>query len=176
VHIISLLFINSNLFCYLYYPLSSYSNQQSSKQTFCKNAFNEGEIFSKKKGFEFVFAGNIVTNTTKHTNYKEETYMITNRRSKLLAGGLAVLFTFGGLAGCGDGVDQDNGISDGEQKDAIDKDTKKEADTSFKDAKENLKEAKDDIEKELKDKGVGDGVDQDNGISDGEKKDEPDNL
>ncbi|MDQ1143591.1 hypothetical protein QE429_000418 [Bacillus sp. SORGH_AS 510] len=101
--------------------------------------------------------------------------MITKRRRNLVAGGLAVLLTFG-LAGCGDGVDQDNGISDGEQKDAIDKDTKKEADTSFKDAKENLKEAKEDIEKELKDKGVGDGVDQDNGISDGEKKDQPDNL
>ncbi|MGG3561243.1 hypothetical protein ABES03_06535 [Neobacillus rhizosphaerae] len=102
--------------------------------------------------------------------------MITKRRKNLVAGGLAVLLTFGGLAGCGDGVDQDNGISDGEQKDAIDNDTKKEADTSFKDAKENLKEAKKDIENELKKDGVGDGVDQDNGVSDGEKKDEPDNL
>lgn len=102
--------------------------------------------------------------------------MITRRRKNLAAGGLAVLLTFGGLAGCGDGVDQDNGISDGEQKDAVDNDTKKEADTSFKDAKENLKEAKEDIEKELKDNGVGDGVDQDNGVSDGEKKDEVDNL
>ncbi|NGY75993.1 hypothetical protein F6Y02_05655 [Bacillus megaterium] len=43
---------------------------------------------------------------------------------KLVAGGMAAALTFGGLAGCGDGVDQDNGVSDGEQKDEMDKDTK----------------------------------------------------
>jgi hypothetical protein len=118
------------------------------------------------------FAGNI----NSRRRIKGGVYMITNKRNKLLAGGLAALLTFGGLAGCGDGVDQDNGISDGEQKDAIDKDTKEGANDSFEDAKDNLKEAKQDIEKELKEDGVGDGVDQDNGISDGEKKDEADNL
>ena len=38
-------------------------------------------------------------------------------KKTFLTGGLAALLTFGGLAGCGDGVDQDNGISDGAQKD-----------------------------------------------------------
>ena len=42
-------------------------------------------------------------------------------KKTFLTGGLAALLTFGGLAGCGDGVDQDNGISDGEQKDEVDK-------------------------------------------------------
>ena len=41
-------------------------------------------------------------------------------KKTFLTGGLAMLLTFGGLAGCGDGVDQDNGISDGEQKDEVD--------------------------------------------------------
>ncbi|MBZ5751252.1 hypothetical protein [Metabacillus rhizolycopersici] len=40
-------------------------------------------------------------------------------KKTFLTGGLAVLFTFGGLAGCGDLVDQDNSISDGEQKDVV---------------------------------------------------------
>lgn len=37
-------------------------------------------------------------------------------KKRLLVGGLAVSLTFGGLAGCGDGVDQDNGISDGQKR------------------------------------------------------------
>lgn len=97
-----------------------------------------------------------------------------NKKS-LLTGGLAAMLTFGGLAGCGDGVDQDNGISDGEQKDQLDEDTKKEANETYKEAKDNIEDAKDNIEGELKKEGIGDGVDQDNGISDGEKKDEVDN-
>jgi hypothetical protein len=103
-------------------------------------------------------------------------------KKTFLTGGLAVLFTFGGLAGCGDLVDQDNGISDGEQKDGVDNDTKKEAKDTLKEAKNTLKEANDnlqdtkkDVEDKLKGEGIGDGVDQDNGISDGEKKDELDN-
>jgi hypothetical protein len=96
-------------------------------------------------------------------------------KKRLLFGGLAVSLTFGGLAGCGDGVDQDNGINDGQQKDTVDNDTKKEANGTIDDAQENLKEAMNNVEKELKEDGVGDGVDQDNGISDGEKKDELDN-
>jgi hypothetical protein len=88
-----------------------------------------------------------------------------------LYGGLAVSLTFGGLAGCGDGVDQDNGISDGEKKDAIDTDTKQKTNG----AAQGAKEAVNNVEKKLEDNGVGDGVDQDNGISDGEKKDELDN-
>lgn len=78
------------------------------------------------------------------------------------AGGLAMLLTFGGLAGCGDGVDQDNGINDGEQKDQIDNDTKSEAKNTLDKAKENLNEVKKDVETELKKEGIGDGVDQDN--------------
>ena len=112
-------------------------------------------------------------------------------KKTFLTGGLAALLTFGGLAGCGDGVDQDNGISDGEQKDVVDKDTKKEAKGTLDEANKNLQEAERNVEdalKEegveteksvedaLKEKGIGDGVDQDNGVSDGEKKDELDNT
>ncbi|WP_160724162.1 hypothetical protein [Bacillus sp. USDA818B3_A] len=96
-------------------------------------------------------------------------------KKTLLAGGLAALLTFGGLAGCGDGVDQDNGVSDGQQKDAVDKDTKEASNDSLQQAKENLEDIQEDVEAELKEKGVADGTDQDNGVSDGEKKDAPDN-
>jgi hypothetical protein len=95
-------------------------------------------------------------------------------KKRLLYGGLAISLTFGGLAGCGDGVDQDNGISDGEQKDAIDNDTKQDSNGTMQEAEENLKEAVNNVEKELEANGVGDGKDQDNGVSDGEKKDEVD--
>ena len=101
--------------------------------------------------------------------------MTMDWKKRLLIGGFAVSLTFGGLAGCGDGVDQDNGISDGEKKDAIDNDTKQEANGTMQDAEENIKDAVNNVEKKLKDNGVGDGVDQDNGITDGEKKDELDN-
>jgi hypothetical protein len=82
--------------------------------------------------------------------------MTIDMKKRLVMGGLAIALTFGGLAGCGDGVDQDNGPSDGEQKDQIDNDTKSE------------------VEKNVDDSGVNDGVDQDNGITDGEEKDEVD--
>ena len=95
--------------------------------------------------------------------------MQMNWKKRLLVGGLAVSLTFGGLAGCGDGVDQDNGISDGQQKDAVDNDTKKEANATMDDAKQNIEEAVNNVEEKLKEDGVGDGVDQDNGVSDGEK-------
>ncbi|MFB5193749.1 hypothetical protein ACE198_02360 [Neobacillus sp. KR4-4] len=95
--------------------------------------------------------------------------MQMNWKKRLLVGGLAVSLTFGGLAGCGDGVDQDNGISDGQQKDAVDTDTKKEANATMDDAKQNIEEAVNNVEEKLKEDGVGDGVDQDNGVSDGEK-------
>ena len=97
-------------------------------------------------------------------------------KKTFLTGGLAALLTFGGLAGCGDGVDQDNGISDGEQKDVVDKDTNKEAEGTLDEANKNLQEAEKNVEDALKEKGIGDGVDQDNGVSDGEKKDELDNT
>jgi hypothetical protein len=72
-------------------------------------------------------------------------------KKRLLFGGMAFSLTFGGLAGCGDGVDQDNGISDGEQKDAIDSDTKQEANGTMQDAEENIKEAVNHVEKKLED-------------------------
>lgn len=72
-------------------------------------------------------------------------------KKRLLYGGLAVSLTFGGLAGCGDGVDQDNGISDGEQKDAIDNDTKQEANGTIQDAEDNIKDAVNNVEKKLED-------------------------
>jgi hypothetical protein len=93
-------------------------------------------------------------------------------RKIFLTGGLAALLILGGLSGCGDGVDQDNGINDGEQKDAVDNDTKQDAEDAMQEAKENMTEAKKNIEDTLKEKGIGDGVDQDNGIDDGEKDDE----
>jgi hypothetical protein len=98
-------------------------------------------------------------------------------KKTFLTGGLAVLLTFGSLAGCGDGVDQDNGISDGEQKDGVDNNgPMEEAEDTLDDANDNLQDAKKDVEDALKEEGIGDGVDQDNGVSDGEKKDELDNT
>lgn len=41
-------------------------------------------------------------------------------RKKLLVGGMAATLTLGGLTGCGDGEDQDNGIDDGQQDDQLD--------------------------------------------------------
>ncbi|MCM3693094.1 hypothetical protein [Neobacillus niacini] len=41
-------------------------------------------------------------------------------KKKLFMTGLVFTLTFGALTGCGDGVDQDNGVSDGEQKDELD--------------------------------------------------------
>ncbi|MBE5100293.1 hypothetical protein [Priestia aryabhattai] len=96
--------------------------------------------------------------------------MEMNWTKKLFAGGMAAALTLGGLAGCGDGVDQDNGVSDGEQKDEIDKDTKAKQEQ----AKKDLENQKDKVDKKLKENGVNDGVDQDNGPSDGKDKDDVD--
>jgi hypothetical protein len=97
-------------------------------------------------------------------------------KKTFITSGLAALLTFGGLTGCGDGVDQDNGVSDGKQKDAVDKDTQQEAQGSLDEAKDDLKEIGENVEDALKEEGVGDGVDQDNGASDGEKKDAVDST
>ena len=97
-------------------------------------------------------------------------------KKTFFTGGLVALLTFGGLAGCGDGVDQDNGISDGAQKDEVDNDTNKKAEGTLDEANKNLQEAEKNVEDALKEKGIGDGVDQDNAVSDGEKKDELDNA
>ena len=50
--------------------------------------------------------------------------MDINWKKKIIVGGLAATLTLGGLAGCADGVDQDNGPSDGEQKDEVDNENK----------------------------------------------------
>lgn len=92
----------------------------------------------------------------------------------LLTGGMAVLLSFGALAACGDGVDQDNGISDGTQKDAVDQDSVEEVKNTYQEAKDSLKEIEKNVDDALKEEGIGDGKDQDNGVSDGEKKDAPD--
>lgn len=112
---------------------------------------------------------------------------------KLLVGGMAAALTLGGLTACGDGVDQDNGISDGEQKDELDQENEaevnetenqaenemeqaeKEAESEIEQAEQEAEQGANEIEQEMEDSGIGDGVDQDNGISDGEKKDELDN-
>ncbi|MED4400568.1 hypothetical protein [Metabacillus fastidiosus] len=92
-------------------------------------------------------------------------------KKKLLASGMTIALTVGALAGCGDGVDQDNGISDGEQKDQLDNDNKQ----TNEDIENDMQDSTEDAQKKLQENGIGDGVDQDNGISDGEKKDELDN-
>lgn len=46
--------------------------------------------------------------------------MLTSWRKKMIVGAMAVVLSLGGLAGCGDGVDQDNGVSDGQIKDSPD--------------------------------------------------------
>ena len=45
-------------------------------------------------------------------------------KKTLLASGIVGGLIFGGLAGCGDEVDQDNGVNDGEQKDEVDDENK----------------------------------------------------
>ncbi|WP_338470877.1 hypothetical protein R4Z10_19210 [Niallia sp. XMNu-256] len=74
-------------------------------------------------------------------------------KNLFLVGGLAALLTFG-LAGCGDGVDQDNGISDGEQKDQLDTNTEQEAEKQVEEGNENLEEAKKNVEETLKEEGI----------------------
>lgn len=98
------------------------------------------------------------------------------RKNALLTGGMVVLLTFGGLAACGDGVDQDNGVSDGEKKDAVDHDTVKQVEDRYNEAKDSLVEAGKEVKETLNENGIGDGANQDNGVSDGEKKDAPDST
>jgi hypothetical protein len=81
-------------------------------------------------------------------------------KKSLVVGGLAVSLTFAGLTGCGDGVDQDNGVSDGKQNDAVDKDTKQKAEDTVNNVKTELKEAQKNLEKKIDDNGVSDGVNQ----------------
>ncbi|MEH7493567.1 hypothetical protein ABC255_01585 [Neobacillus sp. 3P2-tot-E-2] len=81
-------------------------------------------------------------------------------RKSLLVGGLAVSLTLAGLTGCGDGVDQDNGVSDGQQKDEVDKDTTQNAKDAVNKVETELKEAQKDLEKKVEDNGVDDGVNQ----------------
>lgn len=81
-------------------------------------------------------------------------------KKSLLVGGLAVSLTLAGLTGCGDGVDQDNGVSDGQQKDEVDKDTTQKAKDAVNKVETELKQAQKDLEKKVEDNGVGDGVNQ----------------
>ncbi|MFB3163575.1 hypothetical protein ABLO26_19670 [Neobacillus sp. 179-J 1A1 HS] len=81
-------------------------------------------------------------------------------RKSLLVGGLAVSLTLAGLTGCGDGVDQDNGVSDRQQKDEVDKDTTQNAKEAVNKVETELKQAQKDLEKKVEDNGVGDGVNQ----------------
>jgi hypothetical protein len=50
----------------------------------------------------------------------EELKRMEAYKKKLMAAGLALSMVFGGLTACGDGVDQDNGPSDGEEQDEMD--------------------------------------------------------
>jgi hypothetical protein len=47
-------------------------------------------------------------------------------KKKLLASGFAGGLVLAGLTGCGDGVDQDNGVDDGEEMDDVDEENKNE--------------------------------------------------
>lgn len=81
-------------------------------------------------------------------------------KKSLLVGGLAVSLTFAGLTGCGDGVDQDNGVSDGQQNDEVDKSTKEKAEETINKVETELKQAQKDLEQKVEDNGVSDGVNQ----------------
>lgn len=81
-------------------------------------------------------------------------------KKSLLVGGLAVSLTLAGLTGCGDGVDQDNGVSDGQQKDEVDKDTTQNAKDAVNKVETELKQAQKNLEKKVEDNGVTDGVNQ----------------
>lgn len=73
-------------------------------------------------------------------------------KNKLIVGGIAATLSLGGLAGCGDGKDQDNGIDDGEVDDQLDPDNNPANENNNPD----------------------DGLDQNNGIGDGEIDDQLD--
>jgi hypothetical protein len=75
-------------------------------------------------------------------------------KKSLLVGGLAVSLTIAGLTGCGDGVDQDNGVSDGQQKDEVDTSTKQKAEETINKVGTELKQAQKDLEKKVEDNGV----------------------
>lgn len=110
--------------------------------------------FSKKM-FQIILVGNIKRaeqNTTKGAKKA--------MKKSLLVSGLAVSLTFAGLTGCGDGVDQDNGVSDGQQNDAVDHDTKKKAADTVNKVETELKQAQKNLEKKIDDNGVSDGVNQ----------------
>lgn len=47
-------------------------------------------------------------------------------KKRWAAGTLAAMLALGGLTACGDGVDQDNGVNDGEQNDEMDEKNKEE--------------------------------------------------
>jgi hypothetical protein len=81
-------------------------------------------------------------------------------KKSLLVGGLAVSLTLAGLTGCGDGADQDNGVSDGQQKDEVDTGTKQKAEETINKVGTELKQAQKDLEKKVEDNGVSDGVNQ----------------
>lgn len=81
-------------------------------------------------------------------------------KKSLLVGGLAVSLTLAGLTGCGDGVDQDNGVSDGQQNDEVDKNTKQKAEETINKVETELKQAQKELEKKVEDNGVSDGVNQ----------------
>jgi hypothetical protein len=81
-------------------------------------------------------------------------------KKSLLVGGLAVSLTFAGLTGCGDGVDQDNGVSDGQKNDEVDKNTKQKVDETVNTVEKELKQAQKELEKKVEDNGVSDGVNQ----------------
>jgi peptidoglycan hydrolase CwlO-like protein len=81
-------------------------------------------------------------------------------KKSLLVSGLAVSLTLAGLTGCGDGVDQDNGISDGKQNDEVDKGTMQKAEDTINNVEKELKQAQNNLEKKIDDNGVSDGVNQ----------------
>jgi hypothetical protein len=81
-------------------------------------------------------------------------------KKSLLVGGLAISLTFAALTGCGDGVDQDNGVSDGQQNDEVDKNTKQKVDETVNTVEKELKQAQKELEQKVEDNGVSDGVNQ----------------
>ncbi|SFA70368.1 hypothetical protein SAMN04488577_0392 [Bacillus sp. cl95] len=82
-----------------------------------KNIFLKIIVYVLKMRGTFIVQATI---TTKFYKIREMNMMENTLTKKLAAMGIVATLTLGGLTACGDGKDQDNGISDGQKKDELD--------------------------------------------------------